>query len=238
MKISFVIPAFNEEAGIGLTLDSIPEKELIDLGYEVEKLVVNNDSTDNTADEAKKHGARVVYQKKRGYGYAYHTGFSKAAGDIIVSGDADMTYPFECLPVILKKMKAENLDFINTDRLTNLRHGIMQPSHVFGNYILSFVMHSLFSAPFKDSQSGMWIFKRSIWQYLNVENNGMPFSQEIKIEASMKGYRCGEIPIDYRRRVGQGKLSIVDAWRTMYELFKKRFTYNKNRLDFTTEEVE
>lgn len=238
MKLTIVIPAYNEEDGIGPTLDSIPTSELIAAGYEVEKLVVNNASTDLTAIVALKHGARVVFQSKRGYGNAYQTGFEHATGDIIASGDADMTYPFDRLPEILRKMKDEDLDFLNTDRLSNLRHGVMQPSHIFGNYVLSFIMHLLFNVPFKDSQSGMWIFKRSIWQYLTVEHTGMPFSQEIKIEAYMKGFRCAELPIEYRNRIGSEKLSVIDAWRTMYELFKKRFTLKKEYLDLTTEEVE
>lgn len=238
MKLSVVIPAYNEENGIGLTLDSIPVKELESVGYEVEKIVVNNGSSDNTAQVARQHGAKVVYQPKRGYGYAYHAGFMKATGTIIATGDADMTYPFDHLPEILRKMEAGKIDFMNTDRLTNLNKGIMQPSHIIGNYILSRLMRGLFNTPFHDSQSGMWVFKRSIWTYLSVENAGMPFSQEIKIEAYMKGFRCGETPIEYRRRVGQGKLSIMDAWRTMYEMFKKRIFFDKHALNFSAEEVD
>ncbi len=238
MKLSVVIPAYNEENGIGLTLDSIPVKELEKAGYEVEKIVVNNASTDRTAEVAIQHGARVVFQPKRGYGNAYQTGFFKATGTIIASGDADMTYPFDYLPEILRQMEAGNIDFMNTDRLSNLEKGVMQPSHIFGNYLLSKLMRSLFNAPFRDSQSGMWVFKRSIWPYLSVENTGMPFSQEIKIEACMKGFRCGEIPIEYRHRVGEGKLSVVDAWRTIFEMFKKRIFFNRHALNFSTEEVD
>jgi glycosyltransferase involved in cell wall biosynthesis len=238
MKISFVIPAYNEEAGIGLTLDSIPVKALEAAGYEVERVVVNNASTDRTADIARKHGARVVYEQKRGYGNAYQAGFSSASGDIIACGDADLTYPFDYVPELLDILLKNELDFINTDRLTNLRNGSMQTTHIFGNYLLSFVMRFLFDTPFKDSQSGMWVFKRSIWQNLNVEHIGMPFSQEIKIEAYTKGFKCAEVPIDYRRRVGSQKLSVVDAWRTMFELFKKRLTLKRERYDLTAEKVE
>jgi glycosyltransferase involved in cell wall biosynthesis len=238
MRLSIVIPAYNEEDGIGPTLDSIPMRALEAAGYEVEKLVVNNGSTDNTANVARKHGARVVNQTKRGYGYAYQKGFADATGDIIASGDADMTYPFDYLPKILHKLHEDDLDFINTNRLNTLQRGVMSPSHIFGNYVLTIIMRTLFNAPFKDSQSGMWIFKRSIWEYLNVEHGGMPFSQEIKIEAYVKGFRCDESDIEYRTRIGHEKLAITDAWRTIFELFKKRLTLKKEQFDFTTEKVE
>lgn len=238
MKLTVVIPAYNEEAGIGLTLDSIPVHALNAAGYEVEKLVVNNASTDRTAEVAEAHGARVVYQSKQGYGHAYQCGFSNAHGDIIASGDADMTYPFDSLPQILRVMQEKDTDFMNTNRLKHLRKGVMHTSHIFGNYLLSFIMRVLFNSPFKDSQSGMWIFKRSVWPYLNVEHSGMPFSQEIKIEAYIRGFRCDEIAIDYRSRVGEGKLSVVDAYRTMYELFKKRLTQTKEHVRLSTEETE
>jgi glycosyltransferase involved in cell wall biosynthesis len=222
MKLTFVIPAFNEEAGIGPTLDSIPTDKLWAAGYEVEKLVVDNRSTDRTAHIAFRHGARVISQPMRGYGNAYQAGFAAANGDIIISGDADMTYPFDAVPAILRKFIRDDLDFLTTDRLTTLNPAAMSWSHIVGNYILSFIMHFLFGAPFKDSQSGMWIFKRSIWPSLDTRHPGMPFSQEIKVDAYTMGFRCAEVPIEYRQRMGKEKLSIIDAWRTLSELFKKR----------------
>ena len=222
MTVSFVIPALNEETGVGPTLDSIPTDQLRAAGYTVEKLVVDNNSTDRTAAIARRHGARVISQPKRGYGNAYRAGFAAATGEIIVSGDADLTYPFDAVPIMLAKLHQDDLDFMTTDRLTMLATGAMPTSHVVGNYILSFVTHALFRIPLKDSQSGMWIFKRSIWPSLDTRHPGMPFSQEIKIDAYTKGFRCTEVSIKYRQRLGQEKLSILDAWRTLSELFKKR----------------
>ncbi len=233
MKLSVVIPAYNEEKGIGPTLDSIPVQELSDLGYDVEKLVVNNASSDKTAEIAKRHGAIVIDQPKRGYGNAYKAGFQNAQGDIIATGDADMTYPFDALPALLQKMQQNNLDFVSTDRLSELTPGSMRSSHIFGNKLLTVVMRVLFKTPFRDSQSGMWVFKRSIWSQLDVKHNGMPFSQEIKVEAHAKGFRCAEYPIEYRKRIGTVKLSFNDAWRNMSELFKKRRILKKS---FTNED--
>jgi glycosyltransferase involved in cell wall biosynthesis len=227
MKISIVIPAHNEENGIGPTLENIPVEKLEKAGYTIEMIVVDNLCTDRTAEIARAHGARVVPELKKGYGNAYQAGFNSATGDIIATSDADFTYPLEALPEILEFMQAENLDFINTNRLVNLRSDAMLKSHVLANHVLTTTMRVLYGAPFTDSQSGMWIFKRSIWKHLNATHPGMPFSQEIKIEAHSKGFRCGEVPIDYRHRIGGAKISYSDAYRVTYHLVSKRVARKK-----------
>src|SRR5688572_28044918 len=207
MKLSVVIPALNEEAGIGAVIKEIPLRKLKKDGYDVEVLVIDNGSTDNTARIARKHGASVIVQPIRGYGNAYKTGFANATGDVIATGDADLTYPFDELPNILAKMRNENLEFVTTDRLSSLDPAAMTKSHVWGNWLFSTTTKMLFNVPFNDSQSGMWVFKREIWPQLSVGSAGMPFSQELKIEAHYKGFRCAEVPITYRARAGSPKLS-------------------------------
>ena len=222
-KISIVIPALNEEEGIGHVVNEIPVAKLKKMGYEVEILVIDNDSDDNTSHVAREHGATVIIQPIRGYGNAYRAGFANATGDIIATGDADLTYPFSVLPKILKKMQRDDLDFINTNRLKYINTKAMSPSHIFGNAVLTFLTKVLFGAPFVDSQSGMWIFKRSIWKKLKVHSSGMPFSQEIKIEAYFRGFKCGEIPIIYRARAGKEKLNTIgDGIGNITHLFVKR----------------
>lgn len=221
--ISIVIPALNEEKGIGPVLREIPIKELKAMGYNTEVIVVDNGSHDQTPHIARSHGARVIIQPIRGYGNAYKAGFANAHGDIIATGDADLTYPFCILPKAIKKLEKESLDFINTDRLTTLKKEAMEGTHVFGNYLLSFGTKVLFRWPFKDSQSGMWIFKRRIWPHLDVRSSGMPFSQELKIEAYVRGFKCSEMLIDYRARAGEVKLNtITDGIGNIQNLIRKR----------------
>lgn len=225
MKLSVVIPALNEEEGIAAVIAQVPVATLKEFGYETEVIVVDNASTDRTAAIASAAGARVVYQPKRGYGNAYKAGFESATGDIIATGDADMTYPFDMLPDLLKTLRGNDIDFLNTNRLATLSKEAMTPSHVFGNWALSLVTRVLFWWPYNDSQSGMWIFKRNIWEHLDVRSPGMPFSQEIKIEAYMKGFNCAETPIEYRPRVGEVKLNTMkDGIRNITQLFIKRLT--------------
>lgn len=236
--LSIVIPALNEEKGIGPVIKSIPIKELKTLGYNVELMVIDNGSTDNTKHVARSHGATVITQPVRGYGNAYKAGFANASGEVIATGDADLTYPFEDLPKILKKMEKENLEFINTDRLSTLNPEAMLKTHVFGNWVLTTITKLLFNSPFKDSQSGMWIFKKYVWDSIHVLSSGMPFSQELKMEAHIKGFRCAEVPIEYRARVGEVKLnSINDAIGNVLHLFKKRLKATKKRVVSTTQAV-
>jgi glycosyltransferase involved in cell wall biosynthesis len=222
-KITVVIPALNEEQAIGPVIKEIPIDELKKMGYTVEIMVIDNGSTDKTRYLANNHGAKVIVQPIKGYGNAYKAGFANATGNIIATGDADLTYPFNDLPKIIKKMEDEDLDFITTDRLTNLQPGVMSRTHYFGNIVFRLITKILFGLPCKDSWSGMWIFKRSIWSKLNVKSSGMPFSQELKIEAYKNGFKCAEVPIVYRARIGEAKLNTLkDGIGSILYLLNKR----------------
>lgn len=224
-KITVVIPALNEEQGIGLVLKGIPVDTLMGMGYETEIMVIDNGSNDKTCYIARQHGAIVIVQPVRGYGNAYKVGFANASGDIIATGDADFTYPFEDLPEIIKKMEKEDLDFISTNRLDNVNTEIMTPSHIFGNLLLTTITKYLFHLPFIDSQSGMWVFRREIWDELDVKSSGMSFSQELKIEAYIRGFKCAEVPIIYRIREGDTKLNTFrDGISVMFQVFQKKLS--------------
>lgn len=223
LSLSVVIPAFNEQDNIAVTLASIPQNELRALGIAVEVLVVDNGSTDATARFATEYGARVIIQPVRGYGNAYKAGFANSLGDVIATGDADRTYPFEILPTALAFFEAERLDFLSTNRLGSLQPAAMSRTHVWGNRALSTMTRLLFQLPFRDSQSGMWIFRRNVWTQSRVLSGGMAFSQELKIEAFRNGFRCAELPIDYRPRGGVKKLRTVrDGARNATQLLMHR----------------
>jgi glycosyltransferase involved in cell wall biosynthesis len=231
LKLSVVIPALNEEKAIEAVIKQIPVKILEGMGYETEIIIVDNNSTDRTAEIAREHGVTVIFQPIRGYGNAYKAGFNGASGDVIITGDADMTYPFDAIPELLAILHKEEIDFMNTDRLSKLNPEAMTYSHIFGNWLLSLTTKILFRWPFRDSQSGMWIFKHEIWRHLDVQSDGMPFSQELKIEAYVKGFKCAEVPIEYRVRTGEVKLSTFsDGIGNMMQLFKKRFFKRKRNI--------
>jgi glycosyltransferase involved in cell wall biosynthesis len=204
-------------------ISGVPVSALRSAGWETEILVVDNGSTDGTGERALQFGAKVVHQPIRGYGMAYQAGFSAATGDVIATGDADLTYPLDHLPVLLSAFANSQADFMTTNRLQRANRGAMKPSHSIGNHALSLAARRLFSHNFRDSQSGMWIFRRSIWNQIDVRSSGMAFSQELKNEAFSRGFRCVEVPIEYRPRGGEVKLNAArDGVRNLGQLFEHR----------------
>jgi hypothetical protein len=228
MKVSIVLPTLNEEKGIKITLDSINGKEFEKRNWNLEILVVDGGSLDRTREVASLKGARVILEERKGYGRAYKTGFREAKGDIICTGDADGTYPFDELHNYVQLLLDEGLDFITTDRFAGLEKKAMAMHHRIGNKGLSWVLRLLFWIKLKDSQSGMWIFRKSAFekiQPLEKFNNGMPFSEELKIEMfKAKGIKAREIPSKFYRREGEEKMHFwKDGLRDLGFLFKKRF---------------
>jgi glycosyltransferase involved in cell wall biosynthesis len=211
----------NEADSIGKVIDDI-EGNLSGIEHEI--LVVDTSSTDGTVQIAEEKGARVVNEPRRGYGRAYKTGFKNATGEYVATLDADCTYPAERIPDFVRMLDSGETDFIIGDRLTNLSSDAMTLMHRIGNRILNAATRVLFRVKVKDSQSGMWVFRRELLASLNVTSDGMPFSEEIKIEALTKGLRVKQIPIDYRPRTGEKKLqSWRDGWRNLKFLFSKKF---------------
>lgn len=216
MKVSVVIPALNEEGIVGKTVKSVPIKKLKDAGFETEIIVVDNASEDNTADEAKAAGARVVYQENRGYGNAYLKGFSEASGDIIVMGDADGTYPFDEMTEFIQPILTENADFVMGSRLKgDIKKGAMPALHRYiGNPFLTWVLNVLFSTGISDAHCGMRAMTKETWNKLNLHTSGMEFASEMVIEASRLDIKIVEVPITYYPREGESKLSsFSDGWR-------------------------
>lgn len=222
--ISIIIPALNEAHGIGHTIESIPREELNRMGYETQVLVVDNGSTDNTANIAREAGADVIHEPKRGYGSAYKTGFTHAKGDIIATADADATYPIEYIPKLVEIMEREKLDFLTTNRFAFMEDGTMSLRNQIGNTILSIAVRLLFGLKIRDPESGMCVFRKDILNQMVLSSDSWPFSHELKLEACyFNKLHWKEVPISYRARIGKGKLS---AWRTgfvdFFHIIRKR----------------
>lgn len=211
-------------------MSSIPRAELAEAGWSTEVIVVDNASTDDTASVARSLGATVVSQPDRGYGNAYQAGFDAATGDVIATGDADCTYPFDALPHLLHIMVDRGVEFMTTNRLGVENRQAMKPSHTVANHALSALSRVLFRNGLRDSQSGMWIFERHVWQGVDVRSPGMAFSQEIKNSATRAGFRCLEVPIEYRVRGGEVKLNALpDGIANLRQLFEHKLRDNRLR---------
>jgi len=219
--ITLVIPCYNEEKGVAEVIKATPD--IVD-----EILVVDNNSSDATAEVAESLGACVISEKRIGYGRAYKTGFKAAKGDIIVTADGDGTYPVIAIPYLVALLKQETLDFISVWRV-HLYVGLSLENFLrkYGNVALNFILTVLFGIRIKDSQSGMWVFKKGVLESLNLTSDGMAFSEEIKIEAfKNRTIVSREVPLQFsfRHRVGESKLNLwEDGFRNILFLFQKRF---------------
>ncbi len=215
--VTVVIPCLNEEKGIVEVLSNMPP-------FVDDVIVVDNDSTDRTAELARGKGARVIHEKVRGYGRAYKTGLVEARGDIVVTLDGDHSYPVDAISYLLEAFLHSRVRFLSASRFPLRNPGAMSLKHRVGNKILSLAMSVLYFRWVRDSQSGMWVFDRRSLLEMNLVSDGMAFSEEIKIEAICKrtiGFK--EIYVDYSNRMGEIKLQPWrDGCRNLTFLFRKR----------------
>ena len=223
-SISVVIPCHNEEDGIRTVIAQMPP--IVD-----EVLVVDNASTDRTAEVARALGARVVYEGRKGYGRAYKTGFAKARGDVIVTMDGDGTYPPDSIPLLLHVLIEEKIDFMSARRWRSRSGESKSPLRLLGNAILSSATMALFFRFIIDSQSGMWVFKREVLRRIDPRSDGMALSEELKILAfTHPELRCLEMPIYYGERIGESKLNLWrDGFTNLFFLVKMRLTLGRRR---------
>lgn len=218
-KISVVIPCYNEEAGIVSTLKSIPS-------WVDEVLVIDNNSYDQTAPLARKLGAKVIHESKQGYGSAIQKGLKIAKGDIIITSDADGTYPLKNIKQMIDHLLRNNLDFVAGNRFPLKNKNAMPFPNKMGNFILTLAMNLLTLKFIKDSQTGMWVFRRSILKKMCLESHSMSLSEEIKMEALCNpNIKYSEYHIHYFDRVGNSKLRrLRDGIPNFLFLYKKRFS--------------
>lgn len=233
VSVTVLLPTRNEEEALGATVDAIPR----DWCESLEIMIVDGSSTDRTREIALEKDVRVHLEPRKGYGRAYRTGFVVASNDIIVTMDADCTYPAELIPELVKRLLDEDLDFITCDRLSLAEDGSMSGLHGFGNWALSFNARLLFGYGIKDSQSGMWVFRKSIFDNPKMRpiNDGMPLSEEIKILARkhLGRKKAIEISVPYRERVGEAEIHTWgDGWKNLRFLYAKRFGLARTKTEW------
>ena len=216
LKLSVVVPCYNEQDGVREVMGRMPAD--VD-----EVVIVDNNCTDRTAEVARGLGAVVVAEPTPGYGAAYKRGLRAATGDVIVTLDGDGTYPPEAIPGLVDELVGRRLDFLSACRFPLADPRAMGFTNRLGNGVLTLTAMLLFLRRIRDSQSGMWVFHRRVLDRIRVTSDGMPFSQEIKLEAIRRGFRFGEAHIAYGARVGEVKLQKWrDGWRNLAFLFRKR----------------
>ena len=219
--ISVIIPAFNEEKSIGNVLDDLPQGKLNEI------IVVNNACTDNTADVAKSHGARVIEETRRGYGSACLKGISELNDpNIVVFIDGDYSdYPEE-LEKLVEPIKAGEADFVIGSRmiLPDSR-AVLLPQARYGNQLATFLIRLFYGHRFTDLGPFRAIRYNSLKEIGMVDTN-FGWTVEMQVKAVKHGLRIVEIPVRYRKRIGASKITgtvsgtFKAGMKILYTIFK------------------
>lgn len=204
-KITVIIPAYNEEKSVGKVIQEIPKTV-------TEIIVVNNNSTDATDKIAFKNGATVLFEKRKGYGYACLKGMDYISQqdikpDIIVFLDGDYSdFPGE-LSKIVAPILGENIDFVVGARVSELReNGSMTPQQIFGNKLATVLMKLFFGSKFTDLGPFRAI-KYTTLVDLNMQDKTYGWTVEMQLKVLRKRISYIEIPVRYKNRIGVSKVS-------------------------------
>ncbi len=203
--INVIIPAFNEAESIGLVVKEIPK-------IVSEIIVVNNNSTDATAENARKSGATVLTENRPGYGHACLCGINYIAKqskqpDIIVFMDGDYSdYPEELMKVV-NPIIEDGIDFVIGARVKELREeDSMTPQQIFGNWLATKLMKLFFRATFTDLGPFRAIKYEKLLA-LQMEDKTYGWTVEMQLKALKLHLTYAEVPVRYKKRIGISKVS-------------------------------
>ncbi|TMM32243.1 glycosyltransferase family 2 protein [Polaribacter aestuariivivens] len=203
--IKVIIPAYNEQDSIANVINDIPKNVQ-------EVIVVSNNSTDKTIENATNAGATVLTENKKGYGYACLKGMEhihnqEIQPDIVVFLDGDYSdYP-EQLTELVAPIIQNNIDFVVGARVKELReNGAMTPQQIFGNWLATFLMKVFFNAKFSDLGPFRAI-KYNKLLALKMEDKTYGWTVEMQLKALKQKLSYIEIPVKYRNRIGVSKVS-------------------------------
>jgi len=225
--IDIIIPAYNEEASIGLVLADIPK------GLVREVLVCNNGSTDKTVEIARQAGATVLDEHRKGYGSACLRGIRHICNrpesdwpDILVFLDGDYSDHPEELPLLVQPILEKEMDMVIGSRaLGEMERGSMMPQQIFGNWLATNLIRLFYSYHFTDLGPFRAIKFRKLLE-LKMEDPDFGWTVEMQVKAAQKRYRCMEVPVSYRQRIGISKVSgtfsgtLMAGHKILWTIFK------------------
>ena len=222
--IAVIIAALNEEKGIGSTIFEI-KKVLDDPFY----IVVDGNSSDKTAQEARRVGAKVIIQKGSGKGQAIAQGLQSVNSDTryVVFTDADFTYPAKYIPKMIKILhKNPHVGMVSGNRFDKrfvLKNAINN-TYYFGNRLLAFIQYLLNGVKLRDPLSGLRVVRWEVLQGWRPQSKGFEIETELNNHVQKKGYHVMEIPILYRQRIGEKKLKLRHGFAILKRILSEFLT--------------
>lgn len=233
-SIALIIPCYNEEEGVGDVIDRIPKKKLKALGYKIDILVIDNNSSDRTADVAKAHGARVISEKRQGKGYAVVTGFLKVPKntDIVVMIDGDNSYDIAEIARLIEPIDSGFADVIVGTRLNGrLYNGSMTRFNRYGNWFFTFLARVGYNTNITDVCSGFFAWKKNVTDNLAkyLEAGGFSIEMDMITKMAKLGYGCYSVPISYNSRRGTSSLRPVKDGVRIMRVWLKNLSWNPNK---------
>jgi glycosyltransferase involved in cell wall biosynthesis len=222
VKVSFLIPAFNESRTIGEVLDRIASLDL-----DSQTIVVDDGSTDGTAAIAEEKGALVIRQANRGKGAAIRAAIPHVDGEIAVIQDADMEYDPADVPALVEPIERGVADVVFGSRLSG---GRPQRAYLFwhlaGNRFLSLLTNVLFNTTLSDMETGYKAFRTEVLRSLDLREDSFGIEPEITGQVCKRKLRIYELPISYYGRTyDEGKkITWRDGFRAIWVLLRVRFT--------------
>lgn len=220
MKVSLVIPTYDEEDSIASTIAEVPKKY-------VDEIVIVDISSDRTAEIAKKLGCKVFRQQGRGFGSAFRQGVEHSTGDVVILMDADGSQDPRDIPKLIKKMK-EGYDCALASRYTIESHSEDDtPLRSFGNWLITTLVNFLFRINTTDSLFLYTAIRKDAYNLLNLRSNGFEYCIEFLAKAYAYNLKLAEVPsIERKRMAGRTK---VNDLKHGYILIKSIFIW-RNRL--------
>jgi glycosyltransferase involved in cell wall biosynthesis len=220
VKVSFLIPAYDEAATIGEVLDRVARLDL-----DTQVIVVDDGSTDGTADIAEARGVTVVRQANRGKGAAIRAAIPFVEGEIAVIQDADMEYDPAEVPALIAPILAGAADVVFGSRLSG---GRPQRAYLFwhlvGNRFLSLLTNVLFNTTLSDMETGYKAFRVEVLRSLELREDRFGIEPEITGKVCKRKLRIYELPISYYGRTyDEGKkITWRDGFRAVWVLLRVR----------------
>ncbi|MEK6937252.1 MAG: glycosyltransferase family 2 protein [Nanoarchaeota archaeon] len=225
MKLSIIVPVFNEKETILEILKKVEDVRLKDIEKEV--IVVDDCSTDGTKEILKNLRKYKVFfhEKNVGKGGAIRTGLKNATGDVILFQDADLEYDPKFYEELLKPILNNETKVVYGSRMLG-EHKKMYSLHYFGNNFLTIATNFLFKCKISDMETCYKVFRKEVLDGINLKSERFEFEPEITAKILKKGYKIREVPVDFNnpRNFEQGKkITWKDGVMHFYYLVKYRF---------------